>query len=235
MGLFTKKKEDKDSSNHNNTQSAKRPPPSPNGLNGINNSNTSLQNGTPSSINIGQNGGYNSGYASDSFTNSPRSPMSPNSHHQNGMGGGSSMGNGGAGDPSPLSPMSGPTSPMQPQNIGFSNSLGSMATAAGLLATPQLFWAQRRILGTNPFPRFQHTSSTIANGTDIFLYGGTQHGIPKGDLFVIDSSKFFFFFCVCVCFGDIQKSNEQEQKREKERNNEGMYYSLKRERGMVFL
>ncbi|KAK3807119.1 MAG: hypothetical protein JOS17DRAFT_692295, partial [Linnemannia elongata] len=83
---------------------------------------------------------------------------------------------------------------MHPQNPGFGSSgsggpPGSTAAAAGLLATPQLFWAQRRILGTNPFPRFQHTSSIIANGTDIFLYGGAQRGIPKGDLFVIDSAS----------------------------------------------
>ncbi|KAF9341877.1 Negative regulator of mitotic exit [Linnemannia elongata] len=134
MGLFTKKKEDKDASsaNHNNTQPAKqRPPPSPNGLNGISNSNSSLQNGMPSN-GAPNGGGYNSGYASDSYSNN-----------------------------------------------------GSRR----LLATPQLFWAQRRILGTNPFPRFQHTSSIIANGTDIFLYGGAQRGIPKGDLFVIDSAS----------------------------------------------
>ncbi|KAF9551680.1 Negative regulator of mitotic exit [Mortierella hygrophila] len=181
MGLFTKKKEDKDTSsaNHNNTQPAKqRPPPSPNGLNGISNSSSSLQNGMPS--NGGPNGGgYNSGYASDSFSNNgPRSPMSPSfPHHQNG---GMNVGH-----PPPQSPTSGPPSPLQSRNSG--GLPGSTAAAAGLLATPQLFWAQRRILGTNPFPRFQHTSSIIANGTDIFLYGGAQRGIPKGDLFVIDS------------------------------------------------
>jgi hypothetical protein len=183
MGLFTKKKEDKESSSsNNNTQPAKqRPPPSPNGLNGISNSNGSLQTGMSS--NGAPNGGYNSGYASDSYSNNgPRSPMSPSfPHHQqqssniNGL---------------PQSPMSGPPSPMQPQNSSFgAGPPGSTAAAAGLLATPQLFWAQRRILGTNPFPRFQHTSSIIANGTDIFLYGGAQRGIPKGDLFVIDSGK----------------------------------------------
>ncbi|KAG0196571.1 hypothetical protein BGX33_001500, partial [Mortierella sp. NVP41] len=83
---------------------------------------------------------------------------------------------------------------MQPHSPGFGGGgphapSGSTAAAAGLLATPQLFWAQRRILGTNPFPRFQHTCSIIANGTDIFLYGGTQRGMPKGDLFVIDSAS----------------------------------------------
>lgn len=190
MGLFTKKKEDKDASsaNHNNTQPAKqRPPPSPNGLNGISNSNSSLQNGMPSN-GAPNGGGYNSGYASDSYSNNgSRSPLSPSfPHHQNG---GMNVGH-----PPPQSPMSGPPSPMQPQNPGFGSSgaggpPSSTAAAAGLLATPQLFWAQRRILGTNPFPRFQHTSSIIANGTDIFLYGGAQRGIPKGDLFVIDSSK----------------------------------------------
>ncbi|KAF9080748.1 hypothetical protein BGX23_001731, partial [Mortierella sp. AD031] len=191
MGLFTKKKDDKEkeSSSANNTQPAKqqRPPPSPNGLNGISNSNTSLQGGMPSN---GATNGYNSGYAPDPYSNNgPRSPMSPSfPHHQNG--GGSGMG--GHPHPSPQSPMSGPPSPMQPHSPGFGGGgphapSGSTAAAAGLLATPQLFWAQRRILGTNPFPRFQHTSSIIANGTDIFLYGGTQRGMPKGDLFVIDS------------------------------------------------
>ncbi|KAG0076800.1 Negative regulator of mitotic exit [Linnemannia elongata] len=190
MGLFTKKKEDKDASsaNHNNTQPAKqRPPPSPNGLNGISNSNSSLQNGMPSN-GAPNGGGYNSGYASDSYSNNgSRSPLSPSfPHHQNGV-----MN---VGHPPPQSPMSGPPSPMQPQNPGFGSSgdggpPSSTAAAAGLLATPQLFWAQRRILGTNPFPRFQHTSSIIANGTDIFLYGGAQRGIPKGDLFVIDSAS----------------------------------------------
>ncbi|KAF9416851.1 Negative regulator of mitotic exit [Podila epigama] len=56
-----------------------------------------------------------------------------------------------------------------------------------MLVTPLLCWTQRRILGTNPFPRFMHTSSITATGTDIFLYGGNQRGTPKGDLFIIDS------------------------------------------------
>ncbi|KAG0329990.1 Negative regulator of mitotic exit [Dissophora globulifera] len=54
---------------------------------------------------------------------------------------------------------------------------------------PQLIWAQRRILGSNPFPRFQHTNSVTSSGTDIFVYGGTQRGVPKDDLFVIDSAS----------------------------------------------
>lgn len=182
MGLFTKKKEDKEpSSSNNNTQPTKqRPPPSPNGLNGISSSNGSPQNGLSS--NGAPNGGYNSGYASDSYSNNgPRSPMSPSfPHHHQQSGNMNGL---------PLSPMSGPPSPLQPQNSSFSAGPPGSTAAAGLLATPQLFWAQRRILGTNPFPRFQHTSSIIANGTDIFLYGGAQRGISKGDLFVIDSGK----------------------------------------------
>lgn len=102
---------------------------------------------------------------------------------------------------------------MHPQNPGFGSSgsggpPGSTAAAAGLLATPQLFWAQRRILGTNPFPRFQHTSSIIANGTDIFLYGGAQRGIPKGDLFVIDSGKWETSSLVWKQVGDKTESVE---------------------------
>ncbi|KAF9025835.1 Negative regulator of mitotic exit [Haplosporangium bisporale] len=62
--------------------------------------------------------------------------------------------------------------------------LGVSSTAP---TTPQLFWTQRRILGANPFPRMQHTASITSTGTDIFLFGGSQRGIPKGDLFVIDS------------------------------------------------
>jgi len=31
--------------------------------------------------------------------------------------------------------------------------------------------------------------SITSTGTDIFLFGGSQRGIPKGDLFVIDSGK----------------------------------------------
>ncbi|KAF9901125.1 Negative regulator of mitotic exit [Linnemannia zychae] len=72
---------------------------------------------------------------------------------------------------------------------GASPSGAGGAGAAGAAAppTPQLFWTQRRILGSNPFPRFQHTSSSTPTGTDIFLYGGNQFGSPKGDLHVIDS------------------------------------------------
>ncbi|ORZ12975.1 hypothetical protein BCR41DRAFT_371670 [Lobosporangium transversale] len=65
------------------------------------------------------------------------------------------------------------------------NSNSSAAVAA--LPPPQLFWTQRRTLGINPFPRFQHSSSVTAIGTEIFVYGGIQHGVPQDGLFVIDS------------------------------------------------
>lgn len=97
-----------------------------------------------------------------------------------------------------MSPMSsnsnsGPPSPLQAQ---FAAPPGS---SNNMLATPQLFWTQRRILGTNPFPRFMHTSSITANGTDIYLYGGNQRGTPNGDLFIVDSGKCCFPKCIGRC------------------------------------
>ncbi|KAF9132303.1 Negative regulator of mitotic exit [Mortierella sp. 14UC] len=75
-----------------------------------------------------------------------------------------------------------------PAPAAFPGAAPSGGAAAGAAPpTPQLFWTQRRILGSNPFPRFQHTSSSTPTGTDIFLYGGSQFGSPKGDLYVIDS------------------------------------------------
>ncbi|KAG0346740.1 Negative regulator of mitotic exit [Podila humilis] len=103
---------------------------------------------------------------------SPRSP-----HKLSGPGG------------QPMSPMStnsnsGPPSQLQAQ-FGMNNA--PPGSSNNMLATPQLYWTQRRILGTNPFPRFMHTSSITATGTDIYLYGGNQRGTPKGDLFIVDS------------------------------------------------
>ncbi|KAF9949222.1 Negative regulator of mitotic exit [Mortierella alpina] len=105
------------------------------------------------------------------------SPMSPTSPYPGG-------GNGNPGMASQF-----PNGPPSPAQAHFPNIGGAppASSSAALLATPQLFWSQRRVLGINPFPRFQHTSSITTNGTDIFLYGGSQRGTTKGDLFVIDS------------------------------------------------
>ncbi|KAF9398825.1 Negative regulator of mitotic exit [Mortierella sp. AD011] len=169
MGLFsTKKKEDPAAAaaaaaiKEQNSIKQQRPPPPPNGLHGPNNS-------------IPTNGGNNS-YGMGS--NGPLSPMSPISPPNNG-------GNIMQFQPAAFQPAyASPTSPTQLQS---SASPMPSLSSASLLVTPQLFWTQRRILGTNPFPRYQHTSSVTVNGTDIFLYGGSQRGTTKSDLFVIDS------------------------------------------------
>ncbi|KAG0245710.1 Negative regulator of mitotic exit [Mortierella sp. GBA43] len=73
-----------------------------------------------------------------------------------------------------------------PQQIsGAPGPAGGPAGASG--PTPQLFWVQQRILGANPFPRTQHSSSVTTAGTDIFVFGGNQRGAPKGDLHILDS------------------------------------------------
>ncbi|KAF9929524.1 Negative regulator of mitotic exit [Mortierella alpina] len=169
MGIFNKKKEDKDASHsqQNNSNTPKqRPPPSPNGLHGTNNSNGGVQRNGPSSPSFASGG------------SGPMSPLSPTSPYPSG----------GNGSPGMVSHF--PNGPPSPAQAHFSNTgvapLASSSSAA-LLATPQLFWSQRRVLGINPFPRFQHTSSITTNGADIFLYGGSQRGTTKGDLFVIDS------------------------------------------------
>ncbi|KAF9313551.1 Negative regulator of mitotic exit [Podila horticola] len=171
-GLFSRKKKD-DSSNEQKQQQQQqqRPAPPPNGMgmspNNSINSHSSFQNPP----NHGHNNANNSSHINNDI-HGPRSPMSPGFPHNN-----SGM---------PMSPMSsnsnsGPPSPLQAQ---FAAPPGS---SNNMLATPQLFWTQRRILGTNPFPRFMHTSSITANGTDIYLYGGNQRGTPNGDLFIVDS------------------------------------------------
>ncbi|KAI1299068.1 Negative regulator of mitotic exit [Mortierella claussenii] len=210
-GLFTKKKKE-DNSNNTNTnakqqqqQPQQRPAPPPNGL-GLSNSN----NGSASNLS----------YPHDNYTNNPNQqqqqqtyqhpPPAPlSSSNQPGM----SMNpmsptlaqsNINAGPPSSFQQF-------QQQSSGYNSAVTAAAmnasgpamttptAAATATATaaatppppPQLFWTQRRILGaTNPFPRFQHTSSVTSTGTDIFVYGGSQHGQPKGDLFVIDSATF---------------------------------------------
>jgi len=207
-GLFGRKKKDDSPANANapssnappqqQHQQQQRPPPSPNGLNGITGSSGSMQGGIPTN-------GYN-----DHASSGPRSPMSPSfpQHSNSGFG---SLQQQQQQQQQPhhaaISPMNGggPPSPKQPQYPGFAGPPGgTVASATGLggagamvpgsvagalMTTPQLFWTQRRILGSNPFPRYQHSSSIIANGTDIYLYGGSQRGTTKGDLFVIDSGK----------------------------------------------
>ncbi|KAF9324219.1 Negative regulator of mitotic exit [Podila minutissima] len=130
------------------------------------------QNSFQNPPNHGYNNVNNAGHINNDI-HGPRSPMSPGFPHNNNAG-------------MPMSPMSnnsnsGPPSPLQAQ---FAAPPGS---SNNMLATPQLFWTQRRILGTNPFPRFMHTSSITATGTDIYLYGGNQRGTPTGDLFIVDS------------------------------------------------
>ncbi|KAI1314311.1 Negative regulator of mitotic exit [Mortierella claussenii] len=113
------------------------------------------------------------------------SPMSPTFSQQSGGAPGPGP-VGGNMQPGSFTPY-GPGGPPSPTIMHNSNFASSPPASAALLATPQLYWTQRRIMGTNPFPRFQHTSSTTISGTDIYLYGGSQRGTTKGDLFVIDS------------------------------------------------
>ncbi|KAF9431542.1 Negative regulator of mitotic exit, partial [Entomortierella beljakovae] len=162
MGLFSnKKKEDPASTaangQHNNNNAPKQRPPP-----------------SPNGLH-GFNSGSNNNMQGGIPGSNPTSPMSPNFPQNN-----NSMSNMMQLQPTPYQSMyTGPASPTQLS--------GSSPPPPALLVTPQLFWTQRRILGTNPFPRFQHTSSVTANGTDIFIYGGSQRGIAKSDLFVIDS------------------------------------------------
>ncbi|KAF9213390.1 Negative regulator of mitotic exit [Podila verticillata] len=168
VGLFSRKKKD-DSSNEpkQQQQQQQRPAPPPNGL-GMSPSNSVNHSFNPPSH--GHNTANNPGHSNNDI-HGPRSPMSPGFPHNNpGV---------------PMSPTSnisssGPPSPLQAQ-------FAPPGSSNNMLATPQLFWTQRRILGTNPFPRFMHTSSITATGTDIYLYGGNQRGTPKGDLFIVDS------------------------------------------------
>ncbi|KAI7821966.1 hypothetical protein BC939DRAFT_454365 [Gamsiella multidivaricata] len=77
--------------------------------------------------------------------------------------------------------------PSTPQALHYTASGSTASASASAPPPPQLFWTQRRILGLNPFPRFQHTGSVTSTGTDIFVFGGNQRGVPKDDLFVIDT------------------------------------------------
>ncbi|KAK3828545.1 MAG: hypothetical protein J3Q66DRAFT_14795 [Benniella sp.] len=165
MGLFSTKKKEDPSSNSSAGAKQQRPSPSPNNAQGPNNSSHSMQGG------MHGNSGYNGHHTTPSYgpggaNNASTTPLSP------------------VGQQAPFSPVYGPPSSSQFQNPNFSQS-----GPPGAQLSPQLFWTQRRILGTNPFPRFQHTTSATVNGTDIYLYGGSQRGTTKGDLFVIDSGK----------------------------------------------
>ncbi|CAO3573041.1 unnamed protein product [Mortierella alpina] len=176
-GLFTKKKKDDGSNNASKQQQQQqqqqpqqRPAPPPNGL-GLNNNGMGFSN---------ENGQFNNssqGYqqpppAPPLAAGGPMSPMSPTFAQQ---------------QQQPQSfAINGPPQAQQLQQIPTS---GPIAPPGAAVAPPppQLFWTQRRITGPSPFPRNQHTTSITSTGTDIFLYGGTQRGAPKGDLFVIDS------------------------------------------------
>ncbi|KAG0016106.1 Negative regulator of mitotic exit [Entomortierella chlamydospora] len=188
-GLFTKKKKDDNSNKDNNkdnnnaasTNNAakQRPAPPPNGL-GLNT--------------MGQNSGYqsNNGSASN-LANNPANNNSNMNYNEN-----HSQGYQQPPPPTPTGSALGPMSPMSPPVSQSNNSFGfppqqqqqqqqQTQPGAGPPPSPQLFWAQRRIVGSNPFPRFQHSSSVTTTGTDIFLFGGSQRGVPKSDFFIIDS------------------------------------------------
>ncbi|KAF9572139.1 Negative regulator of mitotic exit [Mortierella alpina] len=176
-GLFTKKKKDDGSNNPSKQQQQQqqqqqpqqRPAPPPNGL--------GLNNGMGFNNDNGQFNNSSQGYqqpppAPPIAAGGPMSPMSPTFAQQ---------------QQQPQSfAMNGPPQAQHSQQIPTS---GPIAPPGAAVAPPppQLFWTQRRITGPNPFPRNQHTTSITSTGTDIFLYGGTQRGVPKGDLFIIDS------------------------------------------------
>ncbi|KAF9181997.1 Negative regulator of mitotic exit [Haplosporangium sp. Z 767] len=174
-GLFTKKKKDDSNNNTNNANTKhQRPAPPPNGL-GLNN----ISGGYSS--NDGGNVGYNDTQGHGNYQQPPPAPPP-------GQG--------------PMSPMSPTFSQQQQHSLSLNGAVAnapspvtqqlSQQLAAGATVAPpppQLFWAQRRILGSNPFPRFQHTSSVTSTSTDIFVYGGNQSGVPRSDLFVIDSAS----------------------------------------------
>ncbi|KAF9432469.1 Negative regulator of mitotic exit [Entomortierella beljakovae] len=197
-GLFTKKKKDEgnnkdvnpnNNNNNNGSQSKQRPAPPPNGL-GLNNNGGMNQSGgfQPNNNNGGTSNYSDNNHPMNSSHPQGYPPAAPSSS-QSGHGSNSNMGG-------PLSPIS-PTSQQQQQQPMNLNSLapstnqkppGASTVGAGAaLPPPQLFWTQRRILGSNPFPRFQHTSSVTSTGTDIFVFGGSQRGVPKSDLYVIDT------------------------------------------------
>ncbi|KAF9987442.1 Negative regulator of mitotic exit [Mortierella antarctica] len=177
-GLFTKKKKDDGNNNASKQQQQQqqqqqpqqRPAPPPNGL-GLNNNGMGFNNDN------GQFNNSSQGYqqpppAPPLAAGGPMSPMSPTFAQQ---------------QQQPQSfAMNGPPQAQQPHQIPTSGPI-ALPGAAVAPPPPQLFWTQRRIMGPNPFPRNQHTTSITSTGTDIFLYGGTQRGAPKGDLFVIDS------------------------------------------------
>ncbi|KAF9420897.1 Negative regulator of mitotic exit, partial [Podila epigama] len=172
-GLFTKKKKDDGANNvvKQPPQQLQRPAPPPNGLGMIpNNSNTNLGNMAYGGYQNNINENTNISSSSHGYQQPPPPPPGQE----------------------PMSPMS-PTfsSQQQQQSLAALQPQGQgqpgFGVSSAVAATPQVFWTQRRILGANPFPRMQHTASITSTGTDIFLFGGSQRGLPKGDLFVIDS------------------------------------------------
>ncbi|KAF9898429.1 hypothetical protein BX616_004042, partial [Lobosporangium transversale] len=170
LGLF-KKKEDPSASNNNQSNSSKqRPPPPSNGLHGSNNSSNNHGNtsGSPLTGSMSPTGySQQQQQYQQQQQQQPLQLNNPNLVQTQA----SFLPYTAGGLPSPQVHSAAPL----------------QAATGSMLPTPQLYWTQRRILGTNPFPRFQHTSSVITNGTDIYLYGGSQDGNTKGDLFIIDS------------------------------------------------
>ncbi|KAF9584015.1 Negative regulator of mitotic exit [Lunasporangiospora selenospora] len=195
-GLFAKKKKD-DSNNaasNPNSQPKQRPAPPPNGL-GLTNSQMNNMSMGPYSQNNGSNNnlGYNaptSGTNAHAYqqpppapptavTGDPKGPMSPTLSH---------------GNVQPLHVQHIQQQQQQQQQQPPQSPAPATPTPGNVQAppsalTPQLIWAQRRLSGSNPFPRSQHSTSVTSAGTDIFLYGGTQHGVPQGDLFIIDPAS----------------------------------------------
>ncbi|KAG0007052.1 Negative regulator of mitotic exit [Modicella reniformis] len=174
MRLFsTKKKEDPSHSQQGSNGGAKQQqlPPAPSSVQGSNNNSSNIQGGVPMHGNSNHIGHHSTSpsFGLGGMGNGVMTPMSP------------------VGQQAPFTPIYSPPSPTQLQNPNFAPN--GPPPSVVQLTTPQLFWTQRRILGTNPFPRFQHTTSATVNGTDIYLYGGYQRGTTKGDLFIIDSGK----------------------------------------------
>ncbi|KAF9149341.1 Negative regulator of mitotic exit [Linnemannia schmuckeri] len=194
-GLFTKKKKEDPNNNANNVNNSnsstgkQRPAPPPNGL-GLNNpppsnTNNAQQNGgypsnNGSNTNLGQFGynDNNNGNQSQGYQQPPPAP--PTSRPMNGM-------NGGGGrwrrtyEPDVSSdqwPQYSPASSTTAATTTITRSLTPTATTTITSITAT---------ATTATGFASSTGSSTPTGTDIFLYGGCQFGVPKGDLYVIDS------------------------------------------------